>query len=241
MKKKLSLVLCLVIMVLTMTACGTDPAGVDYFGMSYDELQNTMVQNVDALANITEQDRESVYSYGSDPIINLLETWDATVADLGVYESLGEFSVDKAQNTVTTEQIVKFPGRDVVVTFVYTYDYETEQPALTDANVDLVYTLGEQMSKAGMNTLMGMGTVFLVLILISLIISCFNVIPYIQKKMANRGAKETTENTVVTQIEQKEEQQLTDDLELVAVITAAIAAGTGASTDSFVVRSIHRR
>jgi hypothetical protein len=33
----------------------------------------------------------------------------------------------------------------------------------------------------------------------------------------------------------------TDDLQLVAVIAAAIAASTGASTDSFVVRSIKRR
>ena len=242
MKKKLSLMLCLVIMVLTMTACGTDPASVDYFGVSYDELQNTMVQNVEALASITDEDREGVYNYGSEPIINLLDTWDATVADLGTYETLGEFSVDKAQSTATTEQIVNFSDREVVVTFVYKYDYEAEQLALTDANVDLVYTLGEQMAKAGMNTLMGMGTVFLVLILISLIISCFKVIPYLQDKMANRGVKETAENAVVTQIEQKEEQQqLTDDLELVAVITAAIAAGTGASADSFVVRSIHRR
>ena len=42
----------------------------------------------------------------------------------------------------------------------------------------------------------------------------------------------------VAQIIEKEE--LSDDLELVAVITAAIAAGTGASTDGFVVRSIKR-
>ena len=33
----------------------------------------------------------------------------------------------------------------------------------------------------------------------------------------------------------------TDDLELVAVIAAAIAAATGSSTDDFVVRSIKRR
>ena len=32
-----------------------------------------------------------------------------------------------------------------------------------------------------------------------------------------------------------------DDLELVAVIAAAIAAATGTSTDDFVVRSIKRR
>ena len=43
----------------------------------------------------------------------------------------------------------------------------------------------------------------------------------------------------IAQIEGNEE--LVDDTELVAVITAAIAASEGTSTDSFVVRSIHRR
>ena len=38
-----------------------------------------------------------------------------------------------------------------------------------------------------------------------------------------------------------EEVSQTDDLELVAVIAAAIAAATGTSTDDFVVRSIKRR
>ena len=36
-------------------------------------------------------------------------------------------------------------------------------------------------------------------------------------------------------------EELCDDLELVAVIAAAIAAAEGTSTDSFVVRSIRRR
>lgn len=242
MKKKLSLMLCLIIMAFTMTACGTDPASVDYFGMEYENLKDGMEQDVAALVAMTDENRESINTYGTDAVINLLTTWDDTVAELGAYQGLGEFSISKAQNTVTTEQIVNFPDRQVIITYVYTYDYETEQATLTDANADLVYSLGEKMSKAAMNTLMGMGTVFVVLILISLIIYAFKLIPYVQKKFERRGAEETVENAVVTQIEQREEQQqLTDDLELVAVITAAIAAGTGAPTDSFVVRSIHRR
>ena len=36
------------------------------------------------------------------------------------------------------------------------------------------------------------------------------------------------------------EEELVDDLELVAVISAAIAAYTGTSSDGFVVRSIKR-
>mgnify|MGYP000898117842 CR=1 FL=1 len=50
---------------------------------------------------------------------------------------------------------------------------------------------------------------------------------------------ETKETEVSEVIEEPED--LTDDLELVAVIAAAIAASEGTSTDGFVVRSIKRR
>lgn len=104
--------------------------------------------------------------------------------------------------------------------------------------------LGEAMAKASLNTVIGMGTVFIVLILISLIIYCFNVIPKIQgaftkKKTEGQAVKEEAVSTV--QAEEPEVDE-TDDLELVAVIAAAIAAYEGAaSTDGFVVRSVIRR
>ena len=75
MKKKLSLMLCLVIMTLTMAACGTDPASVDYFGMGYDDLKNGMEQDVASLVNMTDENRESINAYGSDEVIKLLTTW----------------------------------------------------------------------------------------------------------------------------------------------------------------------
>lgn len=240
MKKKISLMLCLCFMVLAMTACGTDPADAEYFGMSYSDLKDGMEQDISTLVAMTDDEKEYINSYGTDVIIELLASWDETVADLGAYQGMGEFTVTKAQDTVTTEQIVKYPGRDVVVTYVYEYNYESEQPELMDANADLVYTLGEKMENAALNTLMGMGTVFIVLILISLIIYCFRFISVVQNKKKDSG-EETADSTVVTQMEQRKEQQLVDDLELVAVITAAIAASEGTSADGFVVRSIHRR
>ena len=48
------------------------------------------------------------------------------------------------------------------------------------------------MEKAALNTILGMGTVFVVLILISLIISCFVVIPKIQDAFTGKK-KETAE------------------------------------------------
>ena len=106
-------------------------------------------------------------------------------------------------------------------------------------------TIGELMANAGLNTLIGMGTVFAVLILISLIISCFKVIPKIQNSMAKKkapAAEAMGVDNAVMQIVEQETIVEEDDCELVAVIAAAIAAGEGAvTTDGFVVRSIRRR
>lgn len=104
--------------------------------------------------------------------------------------------------------------------------------------------LGEAMARAGLNTLIGMGTVFVVLILISMIINGFAVIPKLQKafsKKADEGQSVKENAAPAVQAEEPTVDE-TDDLELVAVIAAAIAASEGAaSTNGFVVRSIIRR
>ena len=95
------------------------------------------------------------------------------------------------------------------------------------------------MVKAGMNTVMGISVVFAILILICLIIYGFNVIPVLQEKF-KKNQSETKVEIAKTEVDSATESQ-PDDLELIAVITAAIAMQTGASTDDFVVRSIKRR
>ena len=96
---------------------------------------------------------------------------------------------------------------------------------------------------AALNTLMGMGTVFIILILISLLIGCFKFIPQIQEKFSKKNkqpaAVPAAAPVVAAPVEEEEE---TSDEELIAVIAAAIAASEGStSTDGFVVRSIRRR
>ena len=94
-----------------------------------------------------------------------------------------------------------------------------------------------------MNTLLGMGSVFAVLILIMYIFEAFKFIPKIQavfskKKEVAPAPKEVPAQTAPVAEEVVEEA---DDLELVAVIAAAIAAYEGqTSTDGFVVRSIKK-
>lgn len=101
-------------------------------------------------------------------------------------------------------------------------------------------TLAEKMERAGINTLIGMGTVFAVLIVICILIYCFKLL---NKKPSNESTLTQSESSVsaVTQTSQAG-SNLVQNTELVAVIAAAVAASMGTtSTDGFVVRSIKKR
>lgn len=79
----------------------------------------------------------------------------------------------------------------------------------------------------------GMGIVFIVLILISIIIWSFQFIEQPKKKTIE-VPKEAPKSVPVVQEEEA------DDLELVAVITAAIAASLNTSTDKLQVKSFRK-
>ena len=111
-----------------------------------------------------------------------------------------------------------------------------------------VDNLGSKLSEAGLNTLVGMGVVFVVLILISLVISLFRLINSAQDKAAKKKEAKTKNGTPVSELseepapaaEAEPEEELSDDLELVAVIAAAIAASENTDPSGIIVRSIRR-
>ncbi len=113
--------------------------------------------------------------------------------------------------------------------------------------VTAVYSTKELMGQAGMNTLIGMGTVFIVLIFISFIISLFKYLPalFAKKTKVPEPKKEEKKASTSGDVPVASEN-LMNDAELVAVITAAIYAASGSSVggavskDTLVVRSIRR-
>ena len=130
---------------------------------------------------------------------------------------------DNKQRTATVEIVVTEKGYESIT-------------------VSTDYDMSELMTKAALNTLLGMGTVFLVLILISLLISCFNFIPRIQEKFRKKPVQAESTSAPVKAEPVAAAVEETDDTELIAVIAAAIAASEGAaSADGYVVRSIIRR
>ena len=248
MKKKLALILSVLSCVMMLGACSTaDPTTVDYNGVTYEQLYQQSYSVGTALAGYSVSDIheqiayfEANYPEEAAMDIDLCNKWLAAMEVSGNFVGVEEngFTVTKSGKTLTTDLILKFEQRNVVFQLVYNY-HDME---LTGVTVEPVYTLGEKMTKAGMNTLICMSIVFVVLIFISLVISCFKIFPYLEAKKKEKVAKNVeTKDAVVTQIEQREEQTAMDDTELVAVIAAAIASYEGTSTSDFVVRSIRRR
>lgn len=91
------------------------------------------------------------------------------------------------------------------------------------------------------NTLLGMGTVFVVLIIIIFVIILMSkAVRSMEGKGTEAEAPKPAAPVPAAPAPVIEEEE-TDDLKLVAVITAAVAASMGStSTDGFVVRSIKR-
>ena len=255
MKKKIAYVLSIVSLMFALGACGTDPADVDYNGQSYDDLKTTITSMIEGVNTDYEYLNSAYEANGYDSLDDLLDYYEGSVDEYyldairsyeeaievcGAYTSYDEdtFDIDKAGDTLSVSMTMNCEDRTSTVTVVYTY-YNMEISAIT---FDPDYTTGEKLKSAGLNTLISMSVVFVVLILISLIISAFKLFSYFENKNKKEVVEtKKPEDQVVAQIEKREEQQLTDDYELVAVIAAAIAASEGTSTDGFVVRSINRR
>lgn len=129
---------------------------------------------------------------------------------------------------------------------VFSVSYDTSG-SQTELRVEEYKTLGQKMGKAGLNTIMSMAIVFAVLIFISLIISCFKIIGVMQdRKNQKMVASVQVAPVPITPspavAADTVEENLVDDLELVAVITAAVAAASETEcADGLVIRSIVRK
>lgn len=105
----------------------------------------------------------------------------------------------------------------------------------------------DRYAKALLNTLIGMVTVFVILISVSILISLLKYVPILVKIFTNQNKPKSKsidmdQMNTPTLIESEVSEELVDDSELVAVITAAIMASMGeeAPADGFIVRSIKR-
>lgn len=100
-------------------------------------------------------------------------------------------------------------------------------------------TLGEALSTGGMVTVLGLAIVFLVLIILMIILMLFKVVFY-----KDSSKKTTVHNEAVKEAEpvaqDTQAKQEINDEELIAVLTAAVAASLNTSTYNLHIKSYRR-
>lgn len=249
MKKKISIFGLILILTLSIAGCGSSEK-TEYDTSLLSQYADYIIQNFtsmpeeayDTFYDMSELQLDLTLLNTGIPVsgehfLTMMESWEAGIKECGQFVNLGEYTSEVSNDGITLTADIEFTDRSGTISFVF-----DESQNMESMTINAKYSTGEILQKAGMNTILGMGTVFVVLIFLSFIISLFGFIPAIEKKFKT-GAKEEAAKPAVPAPVQAEPSvtEETEDEELVAVIAAAIAAAEGTSTDGFVVRSIKRR
>ncbi|MBR5316917.1 MAG: OadG family protein, partial [Lachnospiraceae bacterium] len=215
--KKLLLVLGMITCMFGLTACGGTVEEVDDYGMTEEtaiQFANDLVDFVDYFTVTGQQQQiateELVYymmnSMGEVPeeyedvLSAAVTSYAAALPDMGDYQSVTDHEIiydDGILMNVTVQGSLRPANVEIML---------NEDLELVSISTNVVYTFGETMTEAALNTLMGMGTVFAVLILIIFLISAFALIPKIQEIFSGKKEeKPVAETKVVQQIVKNEE------------------------------------
>ena len=169
-----------------------------------------------------------------------VESWLAVKDNLGAYEAAKEHDISADDSTITIESACDFANGEGTVTIILDRDTLTpDSISFAEANA----SLGKTMQEAALNTVMGLGIVFLVLLFLSFLISQFKHIAKLEEKMTKKNAPEAPKAApapAAPVAAPAPVEETVDDGELIAVIAAAIAAAEGTTTDGVVVRSIKK-
>lgn len=266
MKKLRVLLVMMIAVVFSLTGCGPESA------LKYEIDQQSLIEDAkgifEYMLNLSDSGKKYTIAQGEEPYASAVSGLVTANEEAGAFVSLEETKFTQNEDDIDIVLVCKFEKTEVEVSFVYEaneiYEYrDVYQNAdgilpyvPTEITVQAVYPMSYYMKQACSNTLLGMGTVFLVLIFISFIISFFKYIPVALEKSekkkiekanakAKAEAKEVPEAVLTPVAASAKTADPMDDSELVAVITAAIyaaeaAGGNAVSKDTLIVRSISR-
>ena len=252
MKKKISLLGIVLILIFAFTGCSSSNT-IEYDQAELEQYAEFIIQNFSAMTDEELDSFEDLSDLELDltmlntgvPVsgenfVTMTDAWQAAEEECGEFVSAsGTYTAEVTNEGVTLTTSAEFADRTASIDFMF--DDNLNMESIT---VSADYSTGEILQKAGLNTILGMGTVFVVLIFLSFVIWLLKFIPVLEKKFRKAPAyaepvKADKPAAVPAAI--PEETAAEDDSELVAVIAAAVAAAEGTSVDGFVVRSIKRR
>lgn len=229
---------CVLALTLAMSVCAfaADTVTEDEVA-NYKSAAETLISQI---AGFSDEEIETYLAQNDAFTTATMESWKGVKDELGAYSSIVSQDVEKDGDVVTISTVAQFEKAKADVVLML----DLGQQMYTSMTYSVQYSLAANMQRAGMNTLMGIGIVFLMLVFLSFVIGLFKYIEKFQNVGKKKAAEEApkAEEAPAPAIAQSEaaDEDFADDLELVAVISAAIAAYENTSGDSFVVRSIKK-
>ena len=236
--KSLLAMVCVLALTLAMSVCAfaADTVTEDEVA-NYKSAAETLISQI---AGFSDEEIETYLAQDDAFTTATMESWKSVKDELGAYSSIVSQNVEKDGDVVTISTVAQFEKAKADVVLML----DLGQQMYTSMTYSVQYSLAANMQRAGMNTLMGIGIVFLMLVFLSFVIGLFKYIEKFQNVGKKKAAEEApkAEEAPAPAIAQSEaaDEDFADDLELVAVISAAIAAYENTSGDSFVVRSIKK-
>ncbi|MBQ9550628.1 MAG: OadG family protein [Lachnospiraceae bacterium] len=274
--KRPVLLVTLLFLILSMTACGGSRNVADYDADTVEKntknavavMQHAEELGISQLAEAEDEELEEFEAWiksnglpikGSAFKDGYLSYREAVNGDLGEVVSVADDVIITAGDDAIT--------CDVTLTGTKTFQDGSPRTAtaeiimtkggtITSAVINVDRTFNEKIVNAALNTVLGMGTTFCLLIFISIVIWIMGTVVQNMenKKTKARSEAENAAINAAAQIAEREEQSRkqnaaapADDNALIAVISAAIAAyesertGAAVSPDTFIVRSLRRR
>ena len=255
MKKKISILLCVLVLAFSFVGCSeakvsatdkeTLEASAEVFISSFSQMAD---EDLESFKEVSDFQLDYIMMSNYLPVtgenfITIINSWQAAEEECGAYVSHGDYKVEATNDGYEVSTNAEYENREATILFVFDENMNVES-----MDVSAKFSMKEILTKAGLNTLLGMGTVFVVLIFLAFLISLMKYIPTLMDSFMGKETSEVKKEIPVVQEPVVQEAapvaavtEYVDDLELIAVITAAIAAQQGTTTDGFVVRSIRRR
>lgn len=258
LKKLTVALLALCMMALCFGGCGIEKTSTQ---IETEAVERIHEANIASIADYTEREFAAILSqvhyddfvaYKAQGSILISRTFDNDFNERwkAFKEAHGECVKAVADETmrekyVYTSRIIMTgeDGAQMAMTITYDESATPVKTTIADYSDDSRQSMGQRLGVAGANTIIGLLTVFTILILLSLIIYSFKFVnklttPPTRKGNAPEPAAAPAVKTAPAAVSETQEAEM--DPALVAVIAAAIAAAEEKPVEGFIVRSIRR-
>ena len=256
--RKAVLSVLLVLSVVTLAACGTKEvktAPMD--AATQTKLEESGKQYMENIAQLTPDEIQSTIDSAEKSkdavVFNGLTNFKNDLDRLGTFQSVDSATATATEDGYSIDIESTYSDRTLKLTLGLSEDLSK----ITEMTFEPTYSLGEEIADAAGNLVLGMGSVFIILIFIAWIISLFKYIKVFEDRKKNKQTAEAPAAPVKPAPAPVKAAPVKPQAgnELQAVIAAAIAqyeADTSNSTDTgfvpgptlnngLVVRSIRRR